>query len=209
MSIQNQTSVPFLQDNVLKASGGAESDFIIKRNLITRLPSPYGNCLGDTNPSKYHNHIVNILNASYSGELCLQVCLQDQIINNCGCLNRNLPLYGNISNLFCSDALTQGICINSTINNNKGSSTCQIECPPECISSEYDFITTRATYPTHYYYINYLLNFILKKGINFSVNFSPEAFTKINIYYEKMEYTEITEEKKFVMADLMSNLGKY
>jgi hypothetical protein len=204
LSIQNQTSASFLQDKILKASSGAETDFIIKRNLVTRLPPPHGNCLSDKAVSKYYDYIVNTLNSVYSGELCLQICLQDLVLSACDCLNGYLPRYGNSSNTFCGDSWKSIYCMTNLTN--QGSSECQIQCPPECISSEYDLTITRATYPTYYYYTNFLANYILKKGINSSV---PEAFTKVNIYYEKMEFTEIVENKKFELADLMSNLGFY
>jgi hypothetical protein len=205
LSIQNQTAASFLQDKVLKVSSGAETDFIIKRSLITRLPPPHGNCLGDKTSSKYYDFIVKNLKSAYSGELCLQVCLQDLVVSACGCLNAYLPEYGNGSNIFCIDGLRNVICMKNVTN--RGSSECQIECPPECVSSEYDFTITRATYPTYYYYTNYLSNFIMRKGINLSVKYSPEAFTKVNTYYEKMEYTELIEKKKIEITDLMSSLG--
>ena len=47
VSVDNQTSIPFKEGDVIKVAAGAETDLIINRNFITKLPSPYGNCLSD------------------------------------------------------------------------------------------------------------------------------------------------------------------
>ena len=66
ISIQNQSAEPFYQGDTLKASAGAETDFIVNRNFISKLPAPYGNCLADLSSSPYYNFIVKTHNNSQS-----------------------------------------------------------------------------------------------------------------------------------------------
>jgi hypothetical protein len=41
ISIENQTYVPFTKSVAIKAQAGAETDLVIDRNFISRLPLPY------------------------------------------------------------------------------------------------------------------------------------------------------------------------
>ena len=205
-SIQNKTAEPFWQGNILKVETGMETDFIMKRNFIHKLPPPYGNCLADTSSSPYYDFISKSLGNSYSQELCLQVCLQDLIIQNCGCMTINLPFYKNSS---LADSQTKTDCYQAFINNygsNNKSTFCTSSCPYECDSTEFMFATSKLGYPTAYH-TNTLDQYLLNKGIRQKVNGTQKAYSKVNIYYQSMEYTTTNQTRSMEDADLMSNFG--
>jgi hypothetical protein len=47
MSIHNQSTAPFTQGIPILVSSEAETDIVISRNFISKLPPPYGSCLDD------------------------------------------------------------------------------------------------------------------------------------------------------------------
>ena len=88
LSINNQSAEPLWQGDVLKAESGAETDFILNRNFVSKLPTPYDNCLlQGTGGSLYYNYIVNTLGRNYSQQFSFKLCFQDQINRMCGCAN--------------------------------------------------------------------------------------------------------------------------
>ena len=209
LSIINQTGEPFSQGDTVKAAGGAETDFIVNRNFITKLPAPWGSCLSSTVSSSYYNYITNSMGKSYSQQVCFQLCVQDQIVSTCGCANGFLPPPpSNLSALYCSTS-TQTTCLQIMINtfgNTSGVSICQAACPFECSSIDYSYTSYRSLYPTTYY-SNILYNYAI--GRNFSINASdvPSAFTKVNIFYNSMQYLTTVQTAQMQVADLFSNFG--
>ena len=205
LSILNQTSVPFMQDGVYSSEAQAETNFIINRNFITMLQAPYGNCLPTGSDSTYYNYIVNTLDKSYSQEFCMNLCIQDQIIQTCGCGNIYMPIFNNNSAAFCNN-IYSAACSAIVTSNSTITAICANSCPYECNSIDYGTTSFRADYPATSY-TNILYNFMLSKGINISLSEVPKAFTKISINYHSMHYTTTTQMIQMQLADLFSNFG--
>jgi hypothetical protein len=96
ISVHNQSSIPFGKDDKLRAAAGAETDFIISRNFISKLEAPYGDCQKDTSKTSefrsfYFDYLVRSLDVDYSQENCYALCVQKQIINACNCSNTFMP----------------------------------------------------------------------------------------------------------------------
>ena len=209
LSIQNQTDEPFWQGDILKASAGSETDFIVNRNFITKLPSPYGNCVADPSSSPYYSYIVNTLRNSYSEEFCFLLCIQDQIIKTCGCADVFLPTFNNASTLYCFNSLNDVNCMKLYINNFSSSvdlSTCKTACPFECNSTEFRISSYQALYPTSSY-IDILYSYSQNQSLNLNYNEVAQAFTKVNIYYHTMQYTTTVQTAQLQLSDLMANIG--
>ena len=206
ISIQNQTEKPFWQGDALKVDGGCETDFILKRNLISKLPQPYGNC-SDGTGSTYYNNIVNTLGASYNHEFCFSICMQSYILQNCNCYSVYLPADGaNSSNSFCNNP-TSLYCATNISSNGDVTQTCENACPFECDYTEYTVTASKANYPT-YTYNGELDKYLLRsKGIKQTVNYTSQAYSKINIFYHEMKYTTTVETASMQIPDLISNFG--
>ena len=83
-SIDNQSFVPFLKEDLIKVSAHSETDLIISRTFINGLPNPYGDCLLDTSSSSsfnssYFSYIVNTLGINYTEHFCYSLCMQQYI----------------------------------------------------------------------------------------------------------------------------------
>jgi amiloride-sensitive sodium channel subunit alpha len=212
ISIHNQSTKPFSQGDKIKAAAGAETDLILSRNFITKLESPHGDCLKDkTNSSKftsfYFDYIVKTLGVDYSHEYCFNLCLQTQIINACNCSNTLMPSFRNTTK-YCKDYTTEILCMTDVVKkvNKTFALECEIACPVECDSIEYEVTTYRALYP-NYYYTQILSAAAAAKGINISDADIDKAVAKVNIFYKNMEYKTTTQKIQTTTEDLFSNIG--
>jgi hypothetical protein len=103
---------------------------------------------------------VNTLKINYSEHYCLSLCIQQYIIDSCGCANAVFPKFLSstihycisVSEIKCSDKI-----INS-FGDSKAEDLCNLACPSECFSIEFDMNTFHSLYPNEYY-LNVLFNY--------------------------------------------------
>jgi hypothetical protein len=211
VSIHNQSSVPFTQGEKMKAAAGTETDFIMNRNFITKLETPYGTCkytstsTSSTN-SFYSDYIVSTLGVKYSQEYCFALCVQKQIMNTCNCSNALMPTFNGTTNFCLSD---KADCLKNLIygfGSTQAAVDCQTDCPYECETIEYGVSTYKSLFPTEFY-SDILYNKIKSKGVNVSSTNIDKAFAKVNFYYKSMEYIITTQMIQTSTEDLFSNIG--
>ena len=135
----------------------------------------------------------------------MNLCLQDQIIQICGCANVYTPVFNNNSAAYCNNIYSAS-CSASVTSNSTFSAICDSICPYECNSIDYGITSFRANYPSTSY-SSLLHNFMLNKGINVSLNDIPKAFSKVTINYDTMQYTTTNQMVQMQVADLFSNFG--
>ena len=85
-----------------------------------------------------------------------------------------------------------------------------LDCTQECDSMYYEITTSMSKFPSQSIYLNLLKNnkFIkLFKSNNFSYEQLNESFLAFRVYFENLEYTEIRQEIKTTIIDLISNIG--
>ena len=211
ISIDNQTSLPFTEGDIMKAAANSETDFIVRRNFITKLPFPYGNCIADTSSTStfdsiFLDYIVNTKKIVYSQKYCYSLCLQYQIMTNCNCSNLNLPIFNNSNNICTAknDVLCMNLLVNSfALSNN--SQICSQKCPYKCQTVDYEITSYNALYPTDYY-TQVLYNYSVSNGVNISYSNVGKSFVKVNIYYHSMEYTKTQQTISMDPSTLFSNI---
>ena len=212
ISIDNQSFIPFINDDVIKASAGAETDLIISREFITKLPKPYGDCLEDTSQNssfnlKYFKYITQTLKINYSEKFCYSLCIQQTIFDTCGCTNINLPVLKHDFRHHCITS-TEIKCFEDIIfqfTDTLKAAECRKSCPFECFSINYDVASYSALYPTKAYQ-DVLFNFSTSKGIMLNYNTARYAFAKVNIFYHNMQYKVTIESPTIDPLSLFSSL---
>ena len=107
VSIHKKSIAPFTRGDIIKVCASSDTDIIVSRNFISKLPAPYGDCLDDTSSSStfsstYFDYIVRNKGYNYSQEYCLQLCIQQQTIKYCGCANVWIPSFDNSSLKYCT-----------------------------------------------------------------------------------------------------------
>ena len=209
--VHNQSIVAFPLDDGLDIPTGMQTDLIVKRTFYYHLNAPYSNCL--TDPVDYtQNSILQVMLSNYSvgtvvykQSYCLKVCLQQYIINNCGCYDMSFP--SSITN----DNILRGCyepadltCIDNAyllyINNDQDV-YCYTQCPLECTEIIIELVPRYSNYPTQWY-ANQMLNnsaFLAMIANTAATNFTPTvAFMQantlqLNVYYDTMGYIAIQE----------------
>ena len=207
MSIHNKTDAPFTKMDVIKVPAGSETDLILNRNFITRIPPPYGSCMETGFSSELYKYILNTLNISYSQEYCFSLCMQNQTKIICGCINVFLPMFENDNTSICGP--NQRNFVSDLVNNfgNSSSNTvCQSSCEFECSPIEFDIKTYNGHYPTTHYK-SILQQWVQNNNKNVSYSDIPDSFAKVNVYYHSMQYLTTEQTQKFQGIDLLSNLG--
>ncbi|CAF0780208.1 unnamed protein product [Brachionus calyciflorus] len=173
---------------------------------------PYSNCDGDTsNPNAFNSKFFKLIpskSISYNQKLCMDVCFQDLIIQQCKCYFGDFPFISDESVKPCySD--TDYECINSKIGNDfKDSSVvndiCQPQCPLECDSMSYKI----------FYSFNNFINEKNNEDLNNFYNFTgtnrrqmKNDLVSLFFYYETLSYEKLTEKESIDLVGLLSNLG--
>ena len=213
MSIHNQSIAPFSKGSIILISPSSDTDIIINRNFLSKLPQPHGYCLEDTSltskyNSPYFDYIVRTLNQIYSQEYCYNLCLQAQTIRYCACSNVQLPVYLNTTRFCSSINLTEYACVWKIVPlyEKEFANHCKTSCPFECYSIDYIITSSRQLYPTKYRLDQLLYKFNYTHRIT-DKQLSKDAFLRFNIYYQGMQYTKIDEVASMSQEDLLSSFG--
>ena len=197
---------------------GVETDIVIKDRIYSfRLPKPYSDCDFDlisfnTYSSMQYKKILNSNNTQYKREYCLDLCLQEYIISKCNC-TINGYLSAHFFDVPCLNEESIKCFYSQSFNilkNNNKTQSCYSECPIEC--NETDFITQISQ-------INMISDLFLNMYLNntkFKSTFPNGIVTsktlndnlaRVNIYYEKLSYTVITESPAMSFVSLCSSIG--
>ncbi|CAF0992779.1 unnamed protein product [Brachionus calyciflorus] len=209
--IHNQTTSP-LSTDAFSVSPGIETSIAISRQFRSSLPKPYSNCDGDTsNPNAFNSKLFKLItsrNISYNQKLCIDLCFQDLIIQECQCYYVSFPFFGDKSINPCYNN-TQYECFNSKFGNNFRDSSivneiCQPQCPLECQNMNYKI----------FYSFNDFINEKNNDDLNNFFNFTgtnrrhmKKDLISLYFYYESLSYEEITEKESIDLVGLLSNLG--
>ncbi|CAF0715638.1 unnamed protein product [Brachionus calyciflorus] len=209
--IHNQTTSPITADP-LTVSPGIETNFAISRQFKTHKPKPFSNCDGDTsNPNAFNFKLYKLIhskNISYNQKLCIDLCFQDLIIQECKCFYGGYAFFGDQSIKPCF-SYTDFKCYDPIIKNNLSDSSilkkiCLPQCPLECNSMKFNIL----------YSFNDFINEKNNEDLNSFYNFTgtnrrqmKKDLTLINLYYETLNYEEIIEKESIDFVGLLSNLG--
>ncbi|CAF0767718.1 unnamed protein product [Brachionus calyciflorus] len=209
--IHNQTISPLSAD-AFSVSPGIETNIGLSRQFKSLKPKPYSNCDGDTsNPNNFNTKLFNLIhskNIGYNQKLCIDLCFQDLNIQECKCYFGGYPFIGSESISLCqSDSEIR--CTESNIENyftdsNIINNVCLKQCPLECNGMKF----------SKFYSFNEFINEQNNEDLNDFFNFTgtnrrqmKKDFASLNIYYETLNYEEITEKESIEFVDLLSNIG--
>ena len=183
-----------------------------------KLESPYNNCLKDPLTFKENKLLINyILNSSrvYSQKVCFDLCFGMNYIesNQCNCTSTQELKYENTLELCYEDQEVFSSIWNCTRDfRRKFSQTifneeCHKYCPEECDSVSYLVSVSNMNFP--------LTGDISERDQktwfrNFQHKTYEEvhkSFFAIDVFYEDLKYTVISQKEKILLSDLISNIG--
>lgn len=217
--IHNSSYLPLTDVDGISLSTGFETDVKVSQTFYKKLPSPYGQCIEDTQSmlsfdSDLYRSSVS-LTSMYSQKFCLQLCIQELIISLCGCYDLYLPqtLKTNIS---ACDWNFLNLCVSKVYElymNSDSATECLSDCPVECESVNFNLDLSYATFPTPFY--AYFLNTYQKlhSELNLKRNLSndPDVIKKsvmaVNVYYEDISFNLVEESPAMTQNQLFGNIG--
>ena len=156
--VHNQTSLPETTSGIL-LKPGSHSDIVVKKTFSSLVPSPYSDCQ-NLDLFEFDRSLYNVLDEAsiaYTQQDCLDLCMQQEIINKCGCyfleffqLNKSKPCLSEYE-LECASIIYDSFAIKDVVK------ICEGKCPLECDSQKFEFTISTAG---NYFSLN---NFFVKK----------------------------------------------
>jgi hypothetical protein len=193
-------------------SSGCKNYFIIKRIYDNKLEKPYNDCFKNVSKSEFNQTIINYLkskNFAYNQKDCVNLCknLKYNETNTCECYLDSLDDEIFIK-CYNSSILTK--CIDKFLNyySLKHINECESNyCPLECDSFEYDIdlyqqsiLSSGKISPVYNTDIDYPADFKTYENVS-------KTYFSINVYYQDLKYTLISQQPKIEIFGLISNLG--
>ena len=223
VTIHNQSIITYPKNNGITVPTGMQSDIQVSRTFISHLNQPFSNCL--TDPVDYtQNSILQTLKNNYSigtnvyeQSFCLKVCLQQYIINQCGCYDLTFPMAmpGNLRACYEQIDLT---CITNsylTYLNNNQDTFCYAQCPLECNEIQISLSTSYSNYPSLWYgtlmmnnsaFVN-MVQQTAPANTTIDYSFIQQNTLLLNVFYNTMGYTYIEESPAMTIDALIAAFG--
>lgn len=187
----------------LDVSNGFETNIIVNRIFDSKLGHPYSDCITDmTNSANYFetslfNEYIRT-HKMYRQKDCIDLVLFQELLTICNC-----SLIKNVDSLLCvSDPLLKQCYWDfySRIYDNFSFDKIQKICPLECESVIYTISVVVLDYPSRKYYEDELSkNSLIQSKSNLSNEQLKKHLLSINVYYEDLKYTSISQQPKFVL----------
>jgi hypothetical protein len=179
------------------------------------LPEPYNNCTN--NVDSYNSNLTRILSNqtfAYTLEGCFNIYLQREVIKNCSCQDATTTKIPDSQSPICTSYLEMMCSFNllKWFYSQNVKQLVKDECPLTCEQMTYSLSLSSMAYPSQFYF-KYLKKHpvVLYHYNNDTSKITLESLkTKIlavNIYYEEMSYTYISQSPKMQLEDLISNFG--
>ena len=215
----SNSSTDSLYGEGINISPGTSTNVFLNKYSIVKQPYPYSECINDlTSISSHDSECFKKLitfKSTYIYDDCVRMCYQKLLSNNCKCQS---AIYGYVYN----DSLRKCLLDKSQDKNDskcmydnwekltKNSSILkECNCPFECEFNGYQYTTSFSEFPTKYYF-DFLINkssFIKKKYSNISYEELKRSVAKIQIFYDDLKQTIVSQEVKIDLGDMVSNIG--
>lgn len=207
--IHNNTMIPAnLYNKGFFIKSGSYNFFSVRRIFEQKLGEPFNKCYKDLtkfNKNKTLIHYIQNNKRTYSQDECFQLCQNLKYIETSKC-NCSLPSLDDVIKITCiSKSKKNAACSRDFLENFQKSNPfeiCSDFCPLECDSINYEIQLDSMPLPTNG---RVSQGFYLKK-FNSYENVS-KSFISINVYYEELKYTLITQHPKMQIFGLVSSIG--
>lgn len=189
MRIHNHTKIPIsIANKELLLSRGGSYYFKIEKVFTQRLESPYNDCYKDVSKSPNTKTLIDLIKnhgSEYASQDCFELCYSKIYMESSGCGCQVDDVYKVLNKCFFKAHPALRNCTYNFLSkyiNKEINDICRSYCPLECDSMEYQISTTSIIGP-----------------FNDSIN--------INVYFDSLRYSLITESPKTQLFDLVSNIG--
>ncbi len=215
--VHNQSLVPTTFDGSINVKTGAETYVGVSRIFSQKLEGPYSDCIKSLKPfSAYSERIFTYfsrLNSTlYDQVLCLNLCYQDKLIDNCGCCStitdtiRDAKYCQTVREISCEQMFDFNFSA-SDVNQ-----VCENVCRQECRKEEYKLLTSQASFPSASYVRTWQA--IFKNKLNKTLDltelrrFADTSILRLIVNYEQQTYAVIDEKPAMSSEELLGQVKK-
>jgi len=209
--IHNSSNMPSISEG-LETATGLKTSLMIKQIFNYRQPDPYNDC--QKNLKFFESPILKDVNISYRQKDCFDLKFLEKFSTICNYSGNFYEITKNFRlKLLGNNGLNEFNCLNKAymdFYNDTLLDKKYPDCLQECDSMNYDISTSVSKFPSKLYYANILKNNEKLKTLfngNFTYEQLSERFLEICVYFENLEYTEITQQIETTLVDLISNIG--
>jgi hypothetical protein len=212
--IQNSSVYPKFYTDSIDVEPGTLTSISLKKELSESMPSPFSDCKSSESINSALNKKMRDYNKTYSQSECLWVCYQEKIISKCNCydmwlenLNSNVKPCLNLTELNCSYEIT------NTMLKNERNYECIEQCPLECTTVSYEYVSSSSQYPSQRYFEVLKERPFIKRSFsdegvrNITYDILRERLVSLSIYLKTLSYTKISESQKLNSVDLIAGIG--
>lgn len=207
--IYNSSINPTFSNEGFDIKMNSLTNIAIKQKFMYQQPVPYSQCEEvDFLKQQDFYKLISKTGSDYSRKICLPYCLQEFFLKLCDCnivnfprLNESIP-YCQGKNLGCAYGHYYGFIKNH-------SAECNKKCPLECQTVSYELSTSFANYPSKEH-AKLIKKHLVYNGIadnKTSISKINDNVASVDIYYEEMLYTEMTEVPSQTITGLLSSIG--
>ncbi|XP_073441528.1 epithelial sodium channel subunit delta isoform X1 [Dendrobates tinctorius] len=200
--IHNPNQSPLAEHEGFDIWPGTETSISIRQDEITRLGSPYSECISDGSNLDFEL----LYNSSYTQQTCLQSCFQHKMMETCGCGYYFYPLRPGVEYCDYNKHPGWGHCFYRLYDKLLDHRlVCSKNCPKQCSETMYQLSAGSAKWPTSVSkdWVTGLLS--LKSGYNRTSRRNDIA--RLNVYFQELGLRSFDETPAINIHNLLSTMG--
>ncbi|XP_053382877.1 degenerin unc-8-like [Mercenaria mercenaria] len=206
ITIHPRGTYPFPEDDGISVPPGFKTSIGIAKTELTRLPPPHGDC--GSSGLDVTNLYVRDFGTSYSKQTCLKSCVQQQLLDICGCVTSYFYVPENVSVCSAYGSGNDSTCTDDTIC--KQLDECNRRCPTPCTETKYEFTSSMSKWPSEQYEDH--LDAKISKSMSTFMDEddradSEDTLAKVEIYFRELVYEKIEQQKAYESQNLISDIG--
>ncbi|CAF0932177.1 unnamed protein product [Brachionus calyciflorus] len=203
--VHNRTFPPLFAEEGLFIQAGSETNFILNKVSINKLPSPFSNCVVNASnrnefDSKSYRDAFD-LSGCYRQKWCLLNCSVQKATQD------NTPL----CNSFNFTSLIERLrCLNNLENLTNYYNVCFPECPIECDYSYFNIFKSVSSFPSYSYSQFLLSNSSFRSRYpyeNITLEQVRNSVVSFNAYFDSSNHQKIDEIPESNFETLLGTLG--
>jgi hypothetical protein len=192
---------------------GFSTNIILDKRVNRKAPKPYSNCTSNLSSIDSYDSILykKVFNAYgvYKKRKCLRLCLQKTIEENCNCTDiTSIPYDGKRP---CATSKDHACNLVNNRNFIKENLFQFCDCPSKCLEVTYKYSSSMVQYPTKNYARVLAKNPTIKSNFDNKADITyldlREKIVSINIFFNQIEETLLTESPKTMIPDLTASIG--
>ncbi|CAD5216182.1 unnamed protein product [Bursaphelenchus okinawaensis] len=204
LTIHDKDQFPFPDTFGFSAPTGFVSSFGLRLRRMSRLPSPYGDCVMDAAAESSTTYIYE--DYSYSVEGCYRSCFQQRMLDECGCGDPRFPVPQGKKHCRAADSFARK-CLEAKLQEmggHQGNSSMACHCAQPCRQSIYSVTYSPARWPSK--------SLQIQIGV---CNDTPTECTKhykdngamLEVFYEQLNFEMLTESVAYGLVNLLADFG--